>query len=201
MTTAIMQLLQQLPEPSRLADWPKYSALGIEPAHVSALIEIATNPAESGALQSAAVHARRALGQLGAGSAVGHLLNLFHQMETDTWVVEELPRVLALLGRAATPAITAYAGNAGHPLFARGGAVLSLELMGAQHRAACVQALIGLLANFAHNPPTLNGIIIVALANLKAAEALALIEEAFEADAVDDLTTGDLDEIAAAIRS
>ncbi|GBL38138.1 hypothetical protein LBMAG37_11770 [Anaerolineae bacterium] len=201
MTTAIMQLLQQLPEPSRLADWPKYSALGIEPAHVSALIEIATNPAESGALQSAAVHARRALGQLGAGSAVGHLLNLFHQMETDTWVVEELPRVLALLGRAATPAITAYAGNAGHPLFARGGAVLSLELMGAQHRGACVQALIGLLANFAHNPPTLNGIIIVALANLKAAEALALIEEAFEADAVDDLTTGDLDEIAAAIRS
>lgn len=201
MTTAIMQLLQQLPEPSRLADWPKYSALGIEPAHVSALIEIATNPAESGALQSAAVHARRALGQLGAGSAVGHLLNLFHQMETDTWVVEELPRVLALLGRAATPAITAYAGNAGHPLFARGGAVLSLELMGAQHRGACVQALIGLLANFAHNPPTLNGIIIVALANLKAAKALALIEEAFEADAVDDLTTGDLDEIAAAIRS
>lgn len=201
MTTAIMQLLQQLPEPSRLADWPKYSDLGIEPAHVSALIEIATNPAESGALQSAAVHARRALGQLGAGSAVGHLLNLFHQMETDTWVVEELPRVLALLGRAATPAITAYAGNAGHPLFARGGAVLSLELMGAQHRGACVQALIGLLANFAHNPPTLNGIIIVALANLKAAEALALIEEAFEADAVDDLTTGDLDEIAAAIRS
>lgn len=201
MTTAVMQLLQQLPEPSRLADWPKYSALGIEPAHVSALIEIATNPAESGALQSAAVHARRALGQLGAGSAVGHLLNLFHQMETDTWVVEELPRVLALLGRAATPAITAYAGNAGHPLFARGGAVLSLELMGAQHRGACVQALIGLLANFAHNPPTLNGIIIVALANLKAAEALALIEEAFEADAVDDLTTGDLDEIAAAIRS
>lgn len=201
MTTTIMQLLQQLPEPSRLADWPKYSALGIEPAHVSALIEIATNPAESGALQSAAVHARRALGQLGAGSAVGHLLNLFHQMETDTWVVEELPRVLALLGRAATPAITAYAGNAGHPLFARGGAVLSLELMGAQHRGACVQALIGLLANFAHNPPTLNGIIIVALANLKAAEALALIEEAFEADAVDDLTTGDLDEIAAAIRS
>lgn len=201
MTTAIMQLLQQLPEPSRLADWPKYSALGIEPAHVSALIEIATNPAESGALQSAAVHARRALGQLGAGSAVGHLLNLFHQMETDTWVVEELPRVLALLGRAATPAITAYAGNAGHPLFARGGAVLSLELMGAQYRGACVQALIGLLANFAHNPPTLNGIIIVALANLKAAEALALIEEAFEADAVDDLTTGDLDEIAAAIRS
>ncbi|GBL17466.1 hypothetical protein EMGBS1_02860 [Chloroflexota bacterium] len=201
MTTAIMQLLQQLPEPSRLADWPQYSALGIEPAHVSALIEIATNPAESGALQSAAVHARRALGQLGAGSAVGHLLNLFHQMETDTWVVEELPRVLALLGRAATPAITAYAGNAGHPLFARGGAVLSLELMGAQHRGACVQALIGLLANFAHNPPTLNGIIIVALANLKAAEALALIEEAFEADAVDDLTTGDLDEIAAAIRS
>lgn len=201
MTTAIMQLLQQLPEPSRLADWPKYSDLGIEPAHVSALIEIATNPAESGALQSAAVHARRALGQLGAGSAVGHLLNLFHQMETDTWVVEELPRVLALLGRVATPAITAYAGNEGHPLFARGGAVLSLELMGTQHRGACVQALIGLLANFAHNPPTLNGIIIVALANLKAAEALALIEEAFEADAVDDLTTGDLDEIAAAIRS
>ena len=116
MTTAIMQLLQQLPEPSRLADWPNYSTLGIEPAQIAALIEIATNPAESGALQSAAVHARRALGQLGAGSAVGHLLNLFHQMETDTWVVEELPRVLALLGRAAVPAITAYAGNASHPV-------------------------------------------------------------------------------------
>ena len=55
-------------------------------------------------------------------------------------------------------------------------------------------------ANYAHHPPTLNGIIIVALANLKAAEALTLIEEAFEADAVDDLTTGDLAEIVAAIR-
>lgn len=201
MTSAIMQLLQQLPEPSRLADWPHYSALGIEAAHIGTLIEIATNPAGGNALQSAAVHARRALGQLGAANAVGHLLNLFHQMETDTWVVEELPRVLALLGRAAAPAITAYAGNAGHPLFARGGAVLSLELMGAQHRAACVHSLIGLLANYAHYPPTLNGIIIVALANLKATEALALIEEAFEAEAVDDLTTGDLDEIKAAICS
>ena len=200
MTTAIVELLQQLPEPSRLADWPNYSTLGIEPAHIDALIDIATKPAGSVALQSAAVHARRALGQLGAASAVGHLLNLFHQMETDTWVVEELPRVLALLGRAATAAITAYAGNASHPLFARGGAVLSLELMGAQHRAACIHSLIGLLANYAHHPPTLNGIIIVALANLKAAEALTLIEEAFEADAVDDLTTGDLAEIVAAIR-
>ena len=201
MTTAIMRLLQQLPEPSRLADWPNYSTLGIEPAQIAALIEIATNPAGSAALQSASVHARRALGQLGAASAVGNLLNLFHQMETDTWVVEELPRVLALLGRATVPAITAYAGNASHPVFARGGAVLSLELMGAQHRAACVHSLLGLLANYAHYPPTLNGIIIVALANLKAAEALALIEEAFEADAVDDLTTGDLDEIVASIRS
>ena len=201
MTTNLLQVLQQLPEPSRLADWPNYATLGIEPAQVADLIEIATNPATSGALQSAAVHARRALGQLGAGGAVGHLLNLFHEMETDIWVVEELPRVLAQLGRAATPAITAYAANASHPLFARGGAVLSLELMGAQHRAACVQSLINLLANYTHHPPTLNGIIIVALANLKATEALALIEAAFEADAVDDLTTGDLEDIQAAIRS
>ena len=92
----------------------KYQRLGIGQGDVPELIRIATDPAqftvEEDNLGLAALHAWRALGQLKAVHAVGPLLKLLGHLreEEDDWLVDEMPEVLAGMGRAALPELTAF---------------------------------------------------------------------------------------------
>ncbi len=96
-----------------LKDWPQYLELGIGPEHIPDLIRMATDEelrwVESDMLEVwAPIHAWRTLAVLHAEEAIEPLLPLLDEAEDDDWVVEELPRVYAMIGPAALPALERY---------------------------------------------------------------------------------------------
>src|SRR5438132_4238107 len=89
--------------------WPDYLPLGLTREHIPGLIRMATDPELNGADSEslevwAPVHAWRALGQLQAEEAIEPLLPMFHGMEENEWVQDELPEVYGMIGPNAIPA-------------------------------------------------------------------------------------------------
>ena len=183
----------------KMREWPDYLELGLGPEHAPELIRMATdeelNWADSDSLEVwAPIHAWRALGQLRAEAAIEPLLRLFHELDDSDWAGEELPEVYAMIGPAATPALTAYLGDAAHGEWPRVTATVALQKIGEAHPVAaarCVSALADQLERFAENEETLNAFLIIALAEMKAIETAPLIERAFDAGAVDESASGD----------
>jgi hypothetical protein len=179
--------------------WPNYLDLGLGLEHVPELIQMATdeelNWADSESLGVwAPVHAWRALGQLRAVSAIEPLLHLFHELEDSDWVGEELPQVYGMIGREAIPALARYLDDASHGLWPRVTAAFSLERIAAGDPSArdeCVTILSRQLERFTKNDPTLNGLLISYLVDLRAVEAAPSIERAFAAGRVDLSILGD----------
>ncbi|HET8840985.1 MAG TPA: hypothetical protein VFN35_05925, partial [Ktedonobacteraceae bacterium] len=64
-----------------------------------------------------------------------------------------------------------------------------------ESRPACVALLMKQLEQFPRNTPEINGFLIVGLVELKATEALLLIERAFAANHVDLMTIGDWEDV------
>jgi Protein of unknown function (DUF1186) len=180
-------------------EWPNYLDLGLNSEHVPELIEMATdeelNWADSESLEVwAPVHAWRALGQLRAVSAIEPLLDLFHELEDSDWVSEELPQVYGMIGREAIPALARYLDDASHGLWPRVTAAFSLERIAAgdpSARGECVTILSRQLERFTENDPSLNGLLISYLVDLRAVEAAPSMERAFTADRVDLSILGD----------
>ena len=103
-----------------MRDWPNYLELGLTAEHVPELIRMIADEdlhfADSGGPEVwAPVHAWRALGQLRTEAAIQPLIELLeffdNEIEGDEYVVEELPKVFGLIGRAALPALAAYLQN------------------------------------------------------------------------------------------
>jgi hypothetical protein len=146
------------------------------------------------------VHAWRALGQLRAEAAIEPLLSLLQLFEDDDddAVAEELPRVYAMIGAAAIPALTAYLGDPTHGQFARAVAAEALDHIGQRYAAKrddCVAALSGQLELFMENPIALNGLIVGSLLKLKAVESAPLIERIFAAGRIDLMSVGDWEDV------
>ena len=111
--------------------------------------------------------------------------------------MDELPQVYGLIGAAAIPTIEAYLADKSHQE-AAGLVADGLRHMAKLHpedRDEAVAALMRLLENFAENEYELNGSLISSLVNLKALEAVPLIERAFAVDRVDEFITGDWDNV------
>jgi len=97
-------------------DWPNYPATyHLTHEHIPELIRMlhdnALNLADSESDEVyAPIHAWRALGQLGDETAVPALINILPKIDEDNndWEMEEMPRVFALMGPAALPALTTY---------------------------------------------------------------------------------------------
>ena len=193
-------------DPRKLKDWPDYLTLGFTEEHIPELIRMALDPdlnfAElDGAEVWAPVHAWRTLGQLRAQAAIEPLLELFHMFEEDggsDWSSEDLPEVYGMIGAAAIPALTGYLQDESHPEYPRATASNSLVCIAEKHpdfRADCIAVISTTLENFERNDEGLNALLIRDLLDLKATEALPVIERAFAADAVDLMVQGDWEDV------
>jgi hypothetical protein len=183
-----------------------YTALGISLEHVSELIRLATDEelrwgdaSDEPALWGP-IHAWYALGQLRAASAVEPLLGILYHIDEDDdeWALEEMPEVFAQIGPAAIPALAAFLADADNRNDTAGTVSESLRQLAIRFpdsRAECVSAIMGRLERFTDNDEWLNASLINDLAELKAAEALSLMERAFAAQVVDETLGGDWEDL------
>ncbi len=191
-------------------DWRDYSALGISAESVPELIRMATDDALNDGLPKskavwAPVHAWRALGQVladnhpRAGETIGPLLSLLQRIDDaqDDWVTSDLPKALALMGSVAVDPAAKYLADAAHGEWARVAAATTLGEIGQKHpelRAECVARLVKQLEKFSDQLEAVNTFVISALWDLRAVEAMPVIERAFVDGLVDESVNGDLED-------
>ncbi len=200
--TGPVRRMLELGEPaySRGFAWPEYRAYGIGPEHIPDLIRLATDQSlicmPDGCEPSSwgPVHAWRALGQLHAREAVLPLLNLFHEVRDNDWVIEEMPDVFAAIGPAAFDSLTEYLLDTIHPDHSRMVAATCLMQMGLAHaetRDAGIAVLADQLEGYAKNSPGVNGVLIANLLELEAVDQAKLIQTVFTVGKVDRFIAGD----------
>ena len=183
--------------------WPDYpQELELTVDHIPELIAMATDESlyssDPDSLKVwAPVHAWRALGQLQADAAIAPLVNLLDNRDND-WLSSELPEVLRLIGPSSSPVLIQFLANASHNLWARADAAQCLVTISRQYPQAqekCIDAIIHPLEDFQQNDPTLNGLLISYLIELRAVKAASLIERAFASFCVDLYVAGDWDDV------
>jgi hypothetical protein len=179
-------------------EWPDYLQLGLASEHIPELIRMATDEdlhfADTESLEVwAPVHAWRALAQLRAEAAIHPLIALLARTGEDLeddWTPEELPYVFAEL--------TAFLTDDRHGVYSRTAAANGLQHIAEQHPAArneVAAILIRQLEQFDDQEEDFNAFLISSLADLKATEALPVIERAFAADAVEEFVMGDWEDV------
>lgn len=180
-----------------------YRVMGLTEEHVPELLRMAADRALSGpgtpsAQRYARWHAWNALGQLGDSRAVEPLLAvLTEEWESDD-VFETIPAVLGQIGAAALPDLRAMLADPAAEGDLRIAAANAVSEVGHSHpdaRGEAVEALTWQLRSWAEQSEFLNGFLIGYLADFKAVEAAPLIQEAFEAGAVDELVRGDWEDV------
>jgi hypothetical protein len=187
-------------------EWPNYLELGLTQEHVPELIRMATDEdlhwADSDSLEVwAPIHAWRALGQLHAEAAIKPLVALLahtDEDEEDDWTPGELPYVFAQIGPAAIPELTTFLADDRHGVYSRTAAANGLQHIAEQYPAVrdeVVATLIRQLKQFDDQEENFNAFLISSLTDLKATEALPVIEQAFAADAVEEFVMGDWEDV------
>ena len=190
----------------RIGDWPNYLDLGFTAEHVPELIRMATDKdlhyADSDSLEVwAPIHAWRVLGQLRAEPAIKPLVAwLAHidEDEEDDWTPEELPYVFAEIGPAAIPDLTGFLADDQHGVYSRTAAANGLQHIAEKHPAVrdeVVAILSRQLERFDDQEENFNAFLVSALTDLKATEALPVIEQAFAANAVEEVVMGDWEDV------
>ena len=182
-----------------------YAALGLSQNHVPALIRMATddqlhNGPPDSLVVWAPVHAWRALAELRAAEAIGPLMDLFRRVDEawDDWVSSDLPKSLAEFGAVALAPLTAYLADATHGERSRVAAAETIGLVGQKHpdtRADCITRLSAQLEHFAEQSERLNAFLMAPLWDLRAVEAMPVIERAFASGRVDESVQGDLEDV------
>jgi hypothetical protein len=190
---------------ARGRNWPDYFAYGITSEHIPELLRIVRH------IQSfwydddyddqgyTPIHAWRALGQLQAREAINTLIFLAHENEeyNSDWIGEEIPVVMGMIGPRSIPALRAYLNTPEKKLWAAVTVAHCLEKIGNQHpdsRDDCVAVLQDTLEDFVENDETLNAFLISFLTDLKAVEAVSLVERAFASGNVDISVMGDFED-------
>jgi hypothetical protein len=182
-----------------------YASLGIGRECVTDLIRMATDEALDNAPSESPevwgpIHARRALAELRAEVAIGPLLGLLPRIdgEMDTWISEDLPRVLAAIGPAAIRPAADFLADDTRGEWSRilAASVLSeIAMVWPDWRDTCVDELVTQLTRFDNLPVTVNSHIISSLLDLHAVEAAPIIEQAFAAGRVDEVVQGDWEDV------
>jgi len=197
--------LLSLGEPSSEDNWVEHLDYGFEPEHIPELIKMVTDDDLFGAPSEnseawAPVHAWRALAELQAEAAIEPLLSILCRIDLhdDEWINEELPVVFSMIGPAAVPGLQKYLADPSREESAKIAAVVSLQETAKKYpeaRDACAAALMAQLEQHPHNTEGLNGFLILALAEMRAAEALPLIEQSFAENHVDESVMGDWEDV------
>jgi HEAT repeat protein len=193
--------------------WQDYLALGITPGDVPELIRLVEDHElriveppedlpEDVELPEwfAQIHAWRALGQLKAEEAIPAILGILYQVddEDDDWIGEDADEVFARIGSSAISPLGEYLSDEANAMYARVAAGESLRAIGETYpetRDECARLLASALENYQENDEGFNGFIIYDLVRLKAVEHIDLIEEAFEAESVDEMIMGDFEDV------
>lgn len=199
-----LQKLATLGDTGLSADWIDYRALGIGQEHISDLIPIIEHTTDywEDALDDSdpegwiPVHAWRALGQLQAVEAIPALLALLPLIEDidSDLIQEELPEVFQAIGPAAVEPLSPALLDPTLDTWSRLAVAEGLTQIANAYpetRVEVVDLLIRALEDYTQQPPTFNGFIICYLADLKAIEAYALVEEAYISGLVDESILGD----------
>ena len=194
-----------LGDPSQADHWPNYLGMGIDARCIDELCRMAADDDLYARIGNdpaffAPIHAWMALGVLRAETAIPTLIAQLHRIDDEAhdWAGEELPPIFGMLGPACIAPLAAYVHAAANCEMARIAAIEGLRhvaIVTPDSRLASASALQALLQHPAENPPSLNGVAINALVNLAPVDSIPLIEAAFEAEAVDEMFTGDLDAI------
>jgi hypothetical protein len=191
--------------------WLDYLSYGLDSSHVPILIGIVEDRAslwnESAGMTDAMwmpVHAWRALAQLHAVSAVPALLELLHEIddEGNEIIQEDLPDVLALIGPEALSPTGDYLCSQKNPLWARISAAYALRNLARAFlniQPATIDLLEQVLERYDENDSTLNGFLVAFLADLQAAPSAPLVEQAYQANRVDENILGDFEDYQVAV--
>ena len=178
--------------------WPDYLQYGFTDEDIPTLIELVTDPAfddrpsDDNAIWGP-LHAWRILGQLKSTKAIQPLIEMF-----DSWAIDELPKVIGMIGSSAIKPLAAYSKEKNHPEFA-----LIIALDGLKE-IAIVQPefrieVLDVYRQYMLEPDLtmglLNGLIMASLLNLKATELIDEIRKMFSQDCVDIGVAGDLEDI------
>jgi hypothetical protein len=192
--------LLTLGEPQDRASWFHYLDHGLGPEHIPELKRMLLDPElnegnTNSPLVWAPLHAWRALGVLRATSAVDALLQaMIDEDERDgDWSLEEVPEVLAMIGPAIIPELTAFLFDPSIPRYPRSSVVRALAEIAVKYsesRAACVDVLIRKLEAGENEDEGLNGALVSAFLDLGATEAAPAMERAFQGGWVDEMYAG-----------
>ena len=201
--------LLTLGDPFGLQGETNFAALGLSQRDIPEIMRLATDARLLDNDTATAdvwgpIHAWRALGQLHAAEAVEPLLGLLHRIDDndDDWVSEELLDVIPQIGAQCVPAVAAYLADPTHGPFARMTAAEILRKTAERYpdkRAECVAILSKQLESFATTNNDVNAMVIWQLVDLKATEAVPVMEQAFAADAVSKEMVGDWEEVQIAL--
>ncbi len=196
-------VLLTLGKPSLSDEWDKHNEFGISEEHVPDLLRMIADEklnwdnSESDAIW-APVHAWRIIGNLRAAETVQPLLARLGLYENDDWAHEEIPKVLAMIGEPALRPIAQYLANEEHNIYDRAAVAEGLVYMAEQHpelKQDCITRIERQLAHYAENDPALNGFLVGNLLDFKAAEAMPVIQQAYQENCVDESICGDVEDV------
>jgi hypothetical protein len=201
-TEPVNQLLK-LDSPDQIKDWATYLQLGITEADIPELARMAVDrhlfESEDEEAFFALIHAWRTLAELQTDQAIEPLIQALTQWGNQDdwwdWESEEMPLVFGRLGARALPALEQVMANPKYQRYARQDAVQCVEKIFARDpssREACIQILMAQLEKFTRNDPDLNAHLVTTLVmDLKAIESAELVEQAFQANRVNEDFMGD----------
>ena len=193
--------------------WSDYSALGITREDIPELLRLVQDnelrylePPEDLPDDEdlpdwyAQIHAWRALGQLRVEESIPAILGILHQIDDDDddWLSSDVHLVFGMIGSAAIEPLKKYLADESNPMYARSATSSALAEIGNRYpeeRERCIQGIAVVLEKYETNDEGLNGFLIGDLIDVKAVEQIDLIQKAFEADAVDEMINGDVEDV------
>ncbi|HFD13245.1 MAG TPA: YecA family protein [Crenotrichaceae bacterium] len=193
MEQAISQLIN-LGEVKPRDEWLDYLQFGLNQNDVPELIKIIEDLRHNWA----ALHAWRALGQIGNPQAIQPLLNQFSKLCDDDWAISELCIVMGMIGQPAIEALGNYLKDKRRKEYARIMASDSLAQIVVHHpetRDTVLDVYHSYLSNPDHSAVDLNGLLISQLIDLKTTELIDEISALFQANAVDIQICGDFEDV------
>ncbi len=112
--------------------------------------------------------------------------------------MEEVPRVPGLIGESAIAPSALHLADRGASEWSRIVLVSALEYIALLHsdlKDTCIEKLASQLADYAHNPKSLNGFLVNSLVELDAVSKAPLMSRTFSAEQVDDTIRGNWPEV------
>jgi len=184
-------------------DWFDYRKYGLGENDVEDLVNLVADaslhsaPTESNEVW-VPLHAWRALGQLGDRRAIKPLIGMFDALWKDDWALEELPHVLAMIGRDAIGPLTDFIDDNNHAEFARAMAISSLEKI-VQRNPAERDLVVTIITDYLEDPDEtgtdLNGVAVSALLTLEAQESIETVRRLYASGNVDISVCGDIEDV------